>query len=282
MNPFLPEGTSPERARQVLEGPGRMLEMCRRLPGEETLAVLRGLYLGDVAAADAKLREIVELLETAAAGSDLVTVVTSDHGEHLGEHRLLGHEFSVRNVLLHVPLVVHGLPGVRPATLDAPVALADVPASLLSWAGAPGPGRPLPTRDDADAGARTLLAAYSDAAPVTPDRARPVIEFNNRKINQKRVWCVGAEPVFGDMATAIRAPHKLIWYQNAPAQLYDLSEDPGEQRDRIAEHPELAAELSRELDAFREAAGWTGEAPAPPPELAPEGVEASRVLGYPD
>jgi len=271
MNPFLPEGTSPERARQVLDGPGRMLEMCRRLPGEDTLEVLRGLYLGDVAAADAKLREIVELLETAAAGSGLVTVVTSDHGEHLGEHRLLGHEFSVRNVLLHVPLVVHGLPGVRPATLDAPVALADVPASLLSWAGAPGPGRPLPTRDDADAGARddadagarTLLAAYSDAAPVTPDQARPVIEFNNRKINQKRVWCVDAEPVFGDMATAIRAPHKLIWYQNAPAQLYDLSVDPGEQRDRISERPELAAELARELAVFREAVGWTGEALAP-------------------
>ncbi|MBW2235860.1 MAG: sulfatase [Deltaproteobacteria bacterium] len=282
MNPFLPEGTSPERARQVLEGPGRMLEMCRRLPGEDTLAVLRGLYLGDVAAADAKLREIVELLQTAAAGSDLVTVVTSDHGEHLGEHRLLGHEFSVRNVLLHVPLVVHGLPGVRPATLDTPVALADVPASLLSWAGAPGAGRSLPTRNDADADPRTLLAAYSDAAPVTPDRARPVVELNSRKINQQRVWCVGAEPVFGDMATAIRAPHKLIWYQNAPAQLYDLSEDPGEQRDRIAERPALAAELSRELDAFREAVGWTGEAPAPPPERDSEDVEASRVPGYLD
>jgi len=234
-----------------------MLEMCRRLPADDDLAVLRGLYLGEVATADAKLGEIVELLEAAAEGSGLVTVVTSDHGEHLGEHRLLGHEFSVRNVLLHVPLVVHGLPGVRPEAVEVPVALADIPASLLSWAGAPGPGRPLPTRNGTDADPRTLLAAYSDAAPVTPDRARPVIEFNNRKIQQKRVWCAGAEPVFGDMATAIRAPDKLIWYQNAPAQLYDLSRDPAELRDLIAERPELAAELSAELDAFREAVGWT-------------------------
>jgi hypothetical protein len=39
--------------------------------------------------------------------------------------------------------------------------------------------------------------------------------------------------------------------------------DPGEQRDRISERPELAAELARELDVFREAVGWIGEAPAP-------------------
>ena len=46
----------------------------------------------------------------ALRGSDrvLVTIVTADHGEHFGEHQLIGHAFSVREELVHVPLVVHG------------------------------------------------------------------------------------------------------------------------------------------------------------------------------
>lgn len=64
-----------------------------------------------------------------------MTVATSDHGEHLGAHRLLGHEFILHREVLHVPLVVHGLEDVAPAVIDAVVGLADVAPSVLAWAG---------------------------------------------------------------------------------------------------------------------------------------------------
>jgi len=88
------------------------------------------------------------MLDGARATRPLVTSVTSDHGEHFGEHRLFQHHFSVREPLLHVPLVIHGLPDVAPAVIDAPVELVDLMPTMLEWAVVPMPqnlaGRPLP------------------------------------------------------------------------------------------------------------------------------------------
>ena len=65
------------------------------MPNAPQLELLRGLYLGEVAVADEKLGGLLEVLRARAAGG-LITVVTSDHGEH----RLLDHEFSVREQVL--------------------------------------------------------------------------------------------------------------------------------------------------------------------------------------
>ena len=39
---------------------------------------------------------------------DTQIVLTSDHGENLGDGNLLGHSFSLDDRLLHVPLVTAG------------------------------------------------------------------------------------------------------------------------------------------------------------------------------
>ena len=84
------------------------------MPPEGELEILRGLYLGDVAAADAKIGSIRESLRRAGWFRNVITVVTSDHGELFGEHDLIGHRFSLHNSLNHVPLVVSGLGDVEP------------------------------------------------------------------------------------------------------------------------------------------------------------------------
>ena len=66
---------------------------------------------------------------------NLITIVVADHGEHLGERRLLDHQFSLSNVLLHVPLIVNGVKDAAPAIVAEPVTLLDVAPSLLEWAG---------------------------------------------------------------------------------------------------------------------------------------------------
>ena len=84
-NPFLPAGITTEDARRLEAGRRTSHLICDRLPGETPLKILRGLYLGEVASADRKVKEILTLLE--ARGVDnLITLVTSDHGEHFGEH----------------------------------------------------------------------------------------------------------------------------------------------------------------------------------------------------
>ncbi|MGI9432025.1 MAG: sulfatase [Myxococcota bacterium] len=279
----LPPGVTPEEARDVRERLGRLPAMCDRLPEPRELDILRALYWGDVRAADAKLEAIVGRAQEAAGPGGLITVVTSDHGEHLGEHRLLGHEFSVRNVLLHVPLVVHGLPSAGTGRVATPVELADLVPSVLAWTGLPAApeldGLVWSSAELAQTPPRNFFAAYSDAVPNTPPSARPVIDLNRRLRNQRRLWCAGREPVFGEMAALTRFPFKWIWFEDGAPQLFDLSQDPGEQADLRASEPEISGTLSRDLERLRMGAP-SGPATPSEPALSQEGLEALRALGY--
>jgi hypothetical protein len=64
---------------------------CAVSRDDRTMAIPWGLYLGDVQEGDRKHGHLQEMLDGARATRPLVTIVTSDHGEHFGEHRLFQH-----------------------------------------------------------------------------------------------------------------------------------------------------------------------------------------------
>lgn len=281
-NPFLPPGVSAAEARAVSQNPAGYL--CSAEPHAPELAILRGLYLGGVAAADAKLGDLLARLHAAGLDRDLVTIVTADHGEHFGEHRLVGHQFSVHEALVHVPLVVHGLPGVPPAVIDTPVGLTDVVPTVLGLAGVPVPaglaGRALPTTPGAAADTRALIAEEDDSddehASEEPEIAR-LLRDSNRAA---RSGCSAGDPVFGEMRAILQYPLKLVWYARYPAELYDLSTDPHEERDLAAERPSVVAALSAEVARHtggRAPIGAPAGADAP---LPPDVRDRLRALGY--
>ncbi|MBW2493914.1 MAG: sulfatase [Deltaproteobacteria bacterium] len=257
--------------------------ICDRLPPPEDLKQLHGLYLGDVAAADAKLGKIAAIAREAAEGG-LVSVATADHGEHFGEHRLLDHEFSVRAPVLSIPLAVHGLPGVRADRIEAPVTLVDVAASVLRWAGAEIPsefaGRPLPIRkSEVDRSGVDLLAVYSDERLSVPEDWSEDLAPAEAARDTKRSGCWPSDRVFGDMAALTRWPFKLIWFENYPAELYDLSWDPLERSDLAELRPEVRGPLVEEAQHRVEELGLARAAGAV--ELPSEAeLEALRELGY--
>ena len=79
---------------------------------------------------------------------DTLVIVTSDHGEHLGDHGLFFHGCSLYRQLVEVPLVIvdpKGVPAGR--AVAEPVSLRDVPATVLDLLGlgrgAAFPGRSL-------------------------------------------------------------------------------------------------------------------------------------------
>lgn len=277
-SPFLPPDSLAAAQRiaalDMNRGVASALGMCTLVPPPEELAVLRGLYLNGVRSADEELGRVLELLRPVAP--DLITIVTSDHGEHLGEHSLLGHEFSVSNVLLSVPLVVHGLRGVLPAVIDTTVGLIDVPRSILTWAGVEVPdtmeGERLPEATGSKTGDRSLFASYSDVPLETPDRLPFGMNFN---FESKRQSCRPEHGVFGDQYAITRYPYKLIERDGRPPELYDLSWDAAERSNLSGHNASLVESLHRELDAIR-----TGL-----PALRavdPEDAAALRALGYGD
>ncbi len=258
--------------------------ICDRLPSSEDVKMLHGLYLGDVAEVDAKLGRINAIAREVTAEGALIVVVTSDHGEHFGEHRLLSHEFSVRGPVLNVPLVVHGIPGAPAGRIELPVTLVDVSASVLGWAGTEIPpeiaGRPLPTRaSEAKRPGVDLLAIYGDEALKAPEDWEEEIEPSRKVRDLKRSGCRPRDRVFGNMAALTRWPFKLIWFENYPAELYDLSWDPSERSDLAELRPEISGPLIKEAQRRVDEIGLAdsgGETESP---SAAE-LEALQNLGY--
>ncbi len=281
-NPWVPQGASKLAILDRHAAPERQL--CGALPTAEQIAIQRGLYLGDVHAADRKLGQILAAAKTASGGRSLITVVTSDHGELFGEHKLLGHEFSVHSALLRIPLVVHGTGGQPNTVVDIPVGLEDLMPTILSWAQAAVPDglkgirlpRSSPSDSFTEASPRSFFAAYTDQFVVVPAKLDGRVRHVDKA--KLRQFCAESNRVFGGMATLIRYPFKYVWYERYPASLYDLSWDPEERSDQVKYRKDLADSYESEMKPFLDASGVAGAAGTT--DLSEEALDALKQLGY--
>ena len=96
----------------------------------EDLARIGALYDSGIAYVDAQLPRLLEALDEPGLASRTLVVITSDHGEALGDHDFGGHGHLYDDTLL-VPLVIAG-PGLRGGRqVKTPVRLVDVAPTLL-------------------------------------------------------------------------------------------------------------------------------------------------------
>ena len=105
---------------------------------EERLADLDALYDGEIAYLDARLAELFAALERAGLREKTLLIITSDHGESLGEHGLWTHGDSLVEEQIRVPLILR-LPGVIPAGVVVKNGLAshvDLAPTILELSGA--------------------------------------------------------------------------------------------------------------------------------------------------
>lgn len=232
--------------------------------------LLRMLYLDGVGRADAKLAATRDLLARVVPG--FVTVVTSDHGQQLGEHRRVGHVFTLHEEAIRVPLVVHGLPRTGPCRLSTPVELVQVGASIARWAGAEGtPGAsPLPRCGEAVAGA-IARSEYFDPTRGAIAREAPLLAG----LRRLRARCSARDRTVGDMRTVIAPPYKLIEFGEYGPQLFDLSADPHESESLAAERPGVVSRLAEELPPGKRGASF-----AVAPDLSGGTEQRLRDLGY--
>jgi arylsulfatase A-like enzyme len=174
--PFDPSPTSreerlPDLARDDYVSTGWANEVNAGLHRPEDIdwERVRRLYAGDVHTADGFLGELVSLLKGHGLYEDTVIIVTSDHGENLGERGLLDHQLGVFEHLLAVPLVVRA-PGVlAPGVRGDPTMLTDVYATVLDVAGLSDVPRPAYSRSLLGPPAlkdRPILAEYAGPPPT--------------------------------------------------------------------------------------------------------------------
>lgn len=219
---------------------------------------LRHHYAALIAQLDDVIGSIIETLERRGLLEDTVIVLASDHGDYLGDHGMVGkqgfHESTVR-----IPLVVRPPGGTDPVVRPEKVELRDITATILAYAG-------------------IEIPAHMDARPL------PGLDHETAE----------RDVLFGSLGTGwmlYDGRYKVHKYRTGEIELFDISQDPGEQHD-LAKDPEhldvllrldgrLTAEIMGNLDAaFADRAvegdgplyldrrfgreGWHRTYPAPP------------------
>jgi membrane-anchored protein YejM (alkaline phosphatase superfamily) len=93
---------------------------------EDALGRMRHLYGRSIRYMDDWLARILEALDVAGLLNETFVIVTSDHGENLGEGELISHALSLDDRLIRVPLVLAG-PGSHNLWRQGPTSLAELP-----------------------------------------------------------------------------------------------------------------------------------------------------------
>ena len=215
-------------------------------------------YAGEVAHVDAELGRLLEALREAKELDGTFVAVTSDHGESLGEHGEPTHAHTLYDAVLRVPLVVRGPGTPTAARAPGPASSVDVAPSLLAAAGLP----PLARAEGRDLG--------FTRAPGGETGSIAYAETLATRLNH------GWAPLF-----AARSATHL--YVRAPRpELYDVTRDPGQERDLLAgseaaraAHAPLLAPLEAALDR-----ALASERAGERLRLGAEAREQLRALGY--
>ncbi|MGD0782853.1 MAG: sulfatase-like hydrolase/transferase [Candidatus Aminicenantales bacterium] len=189
-------------------------------------------YLGEIAFADSQIGRLWDFLETNKLRDKTLIVFAADHGESLGAHQEQTHGFFIYQETLHVPLIVV-TPFGRLKNVVSPqvVTLADVMPTVLELAGLPIP---------AEVQGRSLVPLFFE-----PNKDIPGLGFAYSETYYPRFhygW--------SDLKSYQDRRFKLIMAPDL--ELYDVANDPREQKNLAAENPQAARELYAQAARFME------------------------------
>ncbi len=197
-------------------------------------------------------------------------IVTSDHGENLGEHGRVDHLLSLYETTIRIPLIIR-YPGHFEAgsVRDDLVSLIDISPTVLALSGL---GETYPEVVE-----RSLLAPSAKrSARVFAENDRPV---NGIEIMKNNFPDFDSTTIDQRMRMLRTPTHKLIWHEDGRTELYDLAADPHELTDLSESNPELRNELLTQLETWMETQGSVAD--AIPMEIDdPQTRKRLEALGY--
>jgi arylsulfatase A-like enzyme len=112
--------------------------LCGEPIDERVRRSLVNAYDRELQHLDGELARLLARLAEPDLARETLVIVTSDHGEHFGEHGLVDHAALLYDEAVDVPLLVRG-PGVAPGRRSEPVQVVDVFPTALEHLGLPVP-----------------------------------------------------------------------------------------------------------------------------------------------
>ena len=196
------------------------------------------IYAAEVQYLDSQFGRLMEGMSELDVLDDTMICVTADHGQGLDDGLNLHGWFSHRILYqeqIHVPLLLAGpsIPAGRSSA--AVVRTADISATIYDYLNVPPPGT------ISGSSLRPLIEGQADAPRIAYADQINGFDYNARMVTNR--------PQAKFLFVVVVDGWKLIYRPTDPntSELYDLSSDPREQRNRFAAEPAKAKILMREL-----------------------------------
>jgi arylsulfatase A-like enzyme len=239
----------------------------------EVLRNVQDVYDAEVLSLDIELRSLFEELERRHVLDHSIVVFTADHGEELKEHGFIGHDKTLFEEVVRVPLIL-ALPGqTERVDVESLVSLVDVAPSLVDLAGGT-----VPPAFEGHSWTGTLVR---DPRPRFLPWGQPQPRDTRQRTGTAYTELI--KPPDHKRFTphehaVVSGTHKLIVGVGGEHEYYDLAADPGETNPQAlsdAERRELQEAYERvRTHAIEHAAPRATQA------LDEETKERMRALGY--
>jgi len=246
----------------------------------EDFAGLRALYDAEIAYIDDQIGDLFAFLDSVGALENTLIAITSDHGENIGDHGLMDHQYCVCDSLARVPLIIHYPDAFGPGDDPTPVQHTHLLPTFLDLAGATPPPGLSPSLLTNLPNPQSEIRNPQSEIPTPHSQITQYTAPHRHRFARRHPDFDPASKGFDRTYDAIvQDGYKLIRSNRGEHQLYDLVNDPGEQRNLADEQPLRVTDLAAALDA------WLAEHPpltdaAAAPELDEDLQKHLRGLGY--
>jgi arylsulfatase A len=207
--------------------------------------------------------EVMKALERLKLDRNTLVIFTSDNGpvlfdgyfdgakEKNGDHRpaggFRGWKYLVYEGACRVPLIARWPDRIQPRVTDQIFNLVDLPATLARLAGAT--LSPEQSPDSLDLSA--VLLGTTDAAVRDHTVLHGISDTFSIRVGDWKYLPANRRGPGGGTGGADPSEARFTPNRIPEPLLFNLREDPGEERNVIAQHPEKAEELRRRLEALR-------------------------------
>ena len=191
-------------------------------------------YDGAIYYLDFMLSQVYEQLTKFGYLDNTVIVIVGDHGEMFGEHNdFWGHNYYLYEPLLRVPFLIYYPKLLKPARIQAPVSLIELPEMILELV----------------KGSIPRQIVHPESKPLLAEVYKPyfwVDVWKNSGCSKQRIY-----QFLKEQKALISWPYKLIWDEGGKDLLFDLSRDPEEKINLKNQKLGIFTRLSSTIDLYR-------------------------------
>jgi arylsulfatase A-like enzyme len=237
------------------------------------LAVINGLYDGEIKYLDEKIWELYEHFRKLNILDNTLLIITSDHGENLGDHGVVGHAFGLFNTLLDVHLIARYPKVFKPGlVIHQNVQTTDIFYTALDAIGL----NSNPSKLGLSKSLIKRIKTNDYQEIMIAERDRPI-----NTVNRAKQSAVNYNHIDKKLTAIILRNYKYIQSSGRSTieELYNLNEDIAETNNILYEHPDLASFLRNRLTTLNKKLNRVTVRDKRP-QMDQETKENLRSLGY--